>query len=347
MKWTINQEDRAEFIEKHIKQPHKNARQPSSGPNTPSADTNSRQMSQAMPRPNGTTQVLENIGMAPVHVRDQAGDQLHSGVPRGTTPPSFMNPGIGRLAYTPDRGTRNGYAIPTSPSPSGSNPPANPYYLNPGPTSHGPARSQPRAFAQTQPVFHSDTTGNILGMHSPGQTMLTSTGYLDDHPFSINSLMTPAPREQQPTLQPASAMRMPSSFMGPTSSPAPFWKFMSDTPQNFPLFASPQQRMPGSKGDLQSSSPPPDDQRRDFGSPVRMNASQHEHHGQAAGAVPVADSLSTNGNKAAGLGINTSAAGGAVLDDDLEGGIDLANTWQTIGQYHEKLSRASGMATAK
>ena len=105
--------------------------------------------------------------------------------------------------------------------------------------------------------------------------------------------------------------------------------------------------MPGSKGDLQSSSPPPDDQRRDFGSPVRMNASQHEHHGQAAGAVPVADSLSTNGNKAAGLGINTSAAGGAVLDDDLEGGIDLANTWQTIGQYHEKLSRASGMATAK
>lgn len=84
---------------------------------------------------------------------------------------------------------------------------------------------------------------------------LSSSAYYDEG----QSLITPAPRRQNPKLAPPSTAHLPSTYM-PTSSPAPFWRFADDTstparllPDLSPLKTGGTAAM----AELQSSSPPP------------------------------------------------------------------------------------------
>lgn len=89
---------------------------------------------------------------------------------------------------------------------------------------------------------------------------------------AASTAVTPAPQRQHPRLAPPSASQLPSSYL-PTSSPAPFWKYVSFGSTPAKPGDSYDRSGPGRNGpgielnfsplkDLQSSSPPPMMQKR-------------------------------------------------------------------------------------
>lgn len=162
----------------------------------------------------------------------------------GKTPTKAASPGFSSFsvapveAYTPERGSRGGRRnqIPRN---------SNADYEEPSPL---PSRSR------------SNTAGRTYGMSDnvAGSPPVLSSSYFDDAP---SSMITPAPRRQQPRLAPPSTAQIPSKFM-PMSSPAQFWKFadIGSTPAQPVPDMSPlkSEAVHDADGDvIPSSSPPP------------------------------------------------------------------------------------------
>lgn len=170
---------------------------------------------------------------------------LEAAIDSGKTPTKGASPGFSSFsvapveAYTPDRGSRGGRRGNDI---SRSN---NADYEEPSPL---PSRSR------------SNTAGRTYGMSDniAGSPPVLSSSYFDDAP---SSMITPAPRRQQPRLAPPSTAQIPSKFM-PMSSPAQFWKFadIGSTPaQPVPDMSPLKSEAVGDPdGDaIPSSSPPP------------------------------------------------------------------------------------------
>lgn len=154
---------------------------------------------------------------------------------RSVTPPPSSNYRVQPLeAYTPDRGSRVP-ALRAADKMLSSETPAKPML--------GSGRPQIR-----QGGLLSVPASDGVEPASPVPGNQTS---LYDAPDATATALTPAPQRQHPRLAPPSASQLPSSYL-PTSSPAPFWKYVSfgSTPAK-PTDYSPL------KLDLHSSSPPP------------------------------------------------------------------------------------------
>ncbi|PGH11316.1 hypothetical protein AJ79_04932 [Helicocarpus griseus UAMH5409] len=244
-----------------------------------------------------------------------------------TTSPSFNSFSVAPVeAYTPERGSRAG---------RGANGNSNADYNEQSPL--------PSRLRNNNPSRAYGLSDNIAG--SPP---VLSSSFLDD----TTSMITPAPRRQQPHLPPPSTAQIPSKFM-PMSSPAQFWKFadIGSTPGRLtdmsPLNGgggggggSSQKRRAGASDGMNiipSSSPPPPN----LGSPSKPGSRSLASRAAAAGGGHV----HANGN---GVVDHRRAANGRNNHDEDEdedgdeaGEFDLARGFQPIGSYHQQISNAT------
>jgi hypothetical protein len=101
--------------------------------------------------------------------------------------------------------------------------------------------------------------GSTFGLSDnvQGSPPVLSSSYL---PEDSGSFVTPAPNRVHPRLAPPSTAQRPSQYM-PTSSPAPFWKFVDSNMGNTPLRTLDLEESPikggALRGGVASSSPPP------------------------------------------------------------------------------------------
>ncbi|PGH14832.1 hypothetical protein AJ80_05758 [Polytolypa hystricis UAMH7299] len=168
---------------------------------------------------------------------------------RGQTSPQAPSPGFSSFsvapveAYTPERGSRVG---------RGMNGNSTVDYDEQSPL---PSRSR-------------STTNRAYGLSDnvTNSPPIISSSFYDD---TTPTMITPAPRRQQPRLAPPSTAQIPSKFM-PMSSPAQFWQFaeIGSTPARPVPDMSPLKREDGGPGGggsradgqdsiIPSSSPPP------------------------------------------------------------------------------------------
>lgn len=167
---------------------------------------------------------------------------LEAAIDSGKTPTKAASPGYSSFsvapieAYTPDRGSRGGRRGTNLTRNNNAD------YEEPSPL---PSRSR------------SNTAGRTYGMSDniAGSPPVLSSSYFDDAP---SSMITPAPRRQQPRLAPPSTAQIPSKFM-PMSSPAQFWKFadIGSTPAQPVPDMSPLKSEAVGDDAIPSSSPPP------------------------------------------------------------------------------------------
>ncbi len=224
MKWQIVPEHRHEYSNRGPRNTKGGARG-SSAPNSPAA----REAMRTFGGPGGQTGVLDQSHDAAI-----SSNQLkHS--PRSTTPPLSSYPVAAKEAYTPERGSHLSHQQAIG-LPHGL-----PQQYDDGSPLPPRSRSAIYGFSDTAAAGSPPT--------------LSSSAYFDEG----QSLITPAPRRQNPKLAPPSTAHLPSTYM-PTSSPAPFWKFADDgstparpMPDLSPLKTGGTAAMAG----LQSSSPPP------------------------------------------------------------------------------------------
>ena len=239
MKWQIAPESRDEFLKKQA--PRKIGH--SSAPNSPAAKDYS---------------VFKTSGPNPGYDRSY---ENQFSVARGssqTSPPlpnqSHFNsfPAGPPEAFTPERGPRPRHSY----DPNHTDPPSD---FNDG----SPLPSRPRPRANTT---HLTSAAQAREETSP--PTLSSSYFEPDLPSNI----TPAPRRQQPRLAPPSTAQLPSKFM-PQSSPAPFWTMANLstglTPRPGFGESSPLKGARGGLDELPSSSPPPQVQGREAGSPTK------------------------------------------------------------------------------
>ncbi len=218
MKWQIVPEHRHEFNNRGPRN-SKGGGRGSSAPTSPAAKDSAR----------GFAPSSSQTGLP-----EQSQDGLVSGTrlkhsPRSTTPPLSSYPVAAKEAYTPERGSHL------------------PHHL---------AHGLPQIVDDGSPLPRSRSAvygfSDTAAAGSP--PLLSSSAYYDE----ARSLVTPAPRRQNPKLAPPSTAHLPSTYM-PTSSPAPFWKFADDG-------STPARPMPDlsplktggttTLGGLHSSSPP-------------------------------------------------------------------------------------------
>jgi len=158
-----------------------------------------------------------------------------------TPPPVASSNKVAPLeAYTPDRGSR----IPALRTQGEA--------LNDLPTNpHNLRRSSIITVAHTNDMVSSSQNQRLSSVHGDSANMPSPSRhspYVDHHPAL--SAVIPAPERQHPRLAPPSTGQLPSSHL-PTSSPAPFWKYVR--------FGSTAAK-PGDCSPLEdshSSSPPP------------------------------------------------------------------------------------------
>jgi hypothetical protein len=109
------------------------------------------------------------------------------------------------------------------------------------------------------PRHRRHNTGGAFGLSDnvPGSPPVLSSSYMQEEG---SSFVTPAPHRVHPRLAPPSTAQRPSQHM-PTSSPAPFWKFVDygTTPMKGPAFDSSPVKASNAAPDLlpPSSSPAP------------------------------------------------------------------------------------------
>jgi hypothetical protein len=227
MKWELLPEHRDEYIKK-LRKPSKGGRLSLSQSGSPSS-----------PR-GGAQKTLQPQPVRPMHPLDDPPTQTAEGnrsPPRSVTPPSMPTYRVQpQEAYTPDRGSR----LPALRNPDKT------LVDTPGP-----------------PIHHN--TGDLGPISGPGGSTTPADGdqiptspirrsntFNDDDDNIGLSTLTPAPRRHHPRLAPPSTGRgqLPSSYL-PTSSPAPFWKYIhfGSTPAKPDGYSPPK--------DLHSSSPPP------------------------------------------------------------------------------------------
>lgn len=281
MKWQIVPEHRHEFSGRGPRA--KGGARGSSAPTSPAKD-GSRTVAGSSSQIGG-----------PDQSQDAHSQSKHS--PRSTTPPLSSYPVAANEAYTPDRGPQNHQQLPPQHGHGATN-------GLPDLSDTSPLPSRSRAYGLSD-------TAAATGSPTP---LLSSSYYNDD---SRSSLVTPAPRRQNPKLAPPSTAHLPSTYM-PTSSPAPFWKFADDgsTPARPMPDLSPLKTGGRDGGvNLQSSSPP---HAGESGSPTRVR------NGPFPGSL---------GSSQMRLGTGLMAHD---VDDDEGGGIDLARYGVTSPAAHNR-----------
>jgi hypothetical protein len=224
------------------------------------------------------------FGLDPVRDNPSGSNRIR----RSATPPSYGVPS--KVAHTPTRGPlphrQNGTTPTNDVSPTRSN---------------------------------NKNGGVLLPTYNTSPPTLSSS-YLDDNNGA--PMATPAPRRQNPKLAPPSAAQMPSSYL-PTSSPAPFWKYVDvgSTP------AKPMGDLSPFKLDKAAASSPPARRSSAAGPDETSNDDgvKKEHDGDpemaVAGNGPVGDTAANQ-------------------DEDSEG-FDLTKGFQAIGKYHTNLTNAA------
>ncbi|OAX80078.1 hypothetical protein ACJ72_05592, partial [Emergomyces africanus] len=116
-----------------------------------------------------------------------------------TTSPGFNSFSVAPVeAYTPERGPRAGRGV----------------------NGHGNADYGEQSPLPSRPPSNNPNRTYGLSDNISGSPPVLSSSFFDD----ATSMITPAPRRQQPRLAPPSTAQIPSKFM-PMSSPAQFWKF--------------------------------------------------------------------------------------------------------------------------
>lgn len=121
------------------------------------------------------------------------------------------------------------------------------------------------------PRHRRQTTGAFgLSDNVAGSEPVLSSSYMQDE---ASSFVTPAPLRVHPRLAPPSTAQRPSQHM-PTSSPAPFWKFVDygNTPMKGPAFDSSPIKPSNAAPDLPPSSSPLPVRRSSAASPIRNTA---------------------------------------------------------------------------
>jgi len=242
MKWELLPEHRGEYIKK-LRKPAKGGRLTTSQP--------------ASSPMGGTRKTLQPQPVKPMPSLDDPPAQAperNESTPRSVTPPPMPAYRVQPLeAYTPDRGSRLPALRNTDKT----------LVDTPGPT----IRPSIGGLGPISGLGGSITAG---GDETPISPIRHSNSYNDDDTAGPSTL-TPAPQRHHPRLAPASTgpAQLPSSYL-PTSSPAPFWKYVH--------FGSTPAKPDGYK-DLHSSSPPPERPRpdgpstrnsiREFGSPLK------------------------------------------------------------------------------
>jgi hypothetical protein len=196
--------------------------------------------------------------------------------PGSVTPPQIPSYRVQQLeAYTPDRGSR----LPALRSADKT------LSDTPRPQS---SRLQPGTLTSAANL------SVITGLHAPSP----APGGYDDG--ANMSAVTPAPQRQHPRLAPPSTSQLPSSYL-PTSSPAPFWKYVQfgSTPAK-PDGFSPLK-------DLNSSSPPPvgaglERDVRELGSPLKERGGGFPRLGGGGGEDGKATAAGGEDDEDEGLG---------------------------------------------
>ncbi|KAJ6259442.1 hypothetical protein Dda_5079 [Drechslerella dactyloides] len=157
-----------------------------------------------------------------------------------------------------------------------------------------------------------------------------AVGSTQDAPMSPSgAAITPAPQKHNPHLAPPSISQLPSSYL-PTSSPAPFWKYL-----NFLTPGRADHSSPIKSPHLRSSSPPEPlapiaSKLREAGSPIKDK--DNIFRGKQSPVKPEASNPPANLDGDSDDGADT---------DDLAG-IDLSRGFQKIGKFHAR--QALGMA---
>ncbi|KAG0124208.1 putative forkhead transcription factor Fkh1/2 [Tuber indicum] len=281
MKWELLAEHRDEYIKKIQKVTKTGSGRPGSAPGSPSSPkpvkSNQGQaqygMNQQLPQPPSQALRLDDP------------HDLGTGYPtiknsRSVTPPpvASYNRVAPLEAYTPDRGSR----LPALRAQDNA---LNDLSTNP----HHPRRSSIITATHTNDMISSSQNHHPSSVHSDSANMPSPSRhspYVDDHPAL--SAVTPAPQRQHPRLAPPSTGQLPSSYL-PTSSPAPFWKYVQfgSTP------AKPGDYSP--LKDLHSSSPPPvsgpegSSRIRELGSPLKERGGGFHLAGSRGGTSLIPD----------------------------------------------------------
>ncbi|KAI9803685.1 MAG: transcription factor [Piccolia ochrophora] len=226
MKWQIVPAHRDEFTKRTSRNSTKGAHRGSSAPNSPAAKEGLASMQ------GPSSQMGHGTGLDDSRDLPTSSHAVkHS--PRSITPPPMSSYSIAaKEAYTPERGS--GLGVHRS--------------LENG--------TQDLEDASPLPVSRRAHGRTLYGLSDAAQgspPTLSSSAYLDDN----QPMITPAPRRQHPKLVPPSAAQVPSTYM-PTSSPAPFWKYV-DLGSSTPARPMPDMSPTKSHGlpVPQSSSPPP------------------------------------------------------------------------------------------
>lgn len=316
MKWELLPEHRDEYIKKLQRPPKTGPGRQNSVPHSPSSPKTNLNVRSA------STQLQQSIGQ-PLAQGSSQGLRLEDSQdlnmkyhsikrsPRSVTPPPITSYRVAPLeAYTPDRGSR----LPTLPALRSLDKP-----LVDTKSSHLSRRAsliQPvninEMISSAQNHQHDSPTHKDISYIPPSPSQ--NSQYADDNPAV--TAMTPAPQRQHPRLAPPSTGQLPSSYL-PTSSPAPFWKYIQfgSTP------AKPSDYSP--LKDLHSSSPPPAVGRDDNEHRVRELASPLKERGKGfrLGAGPqLVPDMREEDEDEDGMG-------------DLHG-IDLTRGFEKIGKFH-------------
>ncbi|KAI9679829.1 MAG: transcription factor [Caeruleum heppii] len=228
MKWQIVQQHRDEFTKRSARPSTKGPNRTSSAPNSPAT----KDGSSLLPV---TSASKDHRGVFE-DGRDVAASSRVKQSPCSTTPPPLSSyPVAAKEAYTPDRGS---YAALSRRAEHGI---------------HGLDDGSP-----LPPSRQRNLHGSSFGLSDAAQgspPTLSSSAYMDES----QAMITPAPRRQHPRLAPPSTAQVPSTYM-PTSSPAPFWKYvdLGSTPARPMPDLSPTKSLGGGPAlHPQSSSPPP------------------------------------------------------------------------------------------
>ncbi|KAJ3579255.1 hypothetical protein NPX13_g1314 [Xylaria arbuscula] len=237
-----------------------------------------------------------------------------------------------RTCWKGGRGGHRGSSVPSSPSQ-----PSQMTYITSGPKdmanrepastrkrkAASPATSPPPRTSLIQSVVTPDRRYLAANLHDdsplprsnrrlqqassftdiPQSPPALSSSYLPDEGASF---VTPAPQRLHPRLAPPSTAQRPSQHM-PTSSPAPFWKYIDihSTPLKPSYDVSPTKpRLPNS-----SSPPPPAGDRSPIASPTRTS------RGNTLDRVTAVDNIEEE-------------------DNEEEGEYDLTKGFQSIGSFH-------------
>ncbi|KZF24155.1 hypothetical protein L228DRAFT_218540 [Xylona heveae TC161] len=308
MKWQIVPEHREEFTKRGQRASGKGGNRGSSAPNSPAA----KETASFTPANASTADHGRSLDEPREPAAGPSGRVKYS--PRSTTPPLSSYPVAPKEAYTPDRGSRLPAIRRQDNGPRGG------FDDSPVPVSR----------EKTNPMVHPYGLSDAAAGSPP---TLSSSAYMDES----QPMITPAPRRQHPRLAPPSTAQVPSTYM-PTSSPAPFWKYVD-------LGSTPAKPMPDlsptkSVGPTvpQSSSPPPAIDRDDVASPSNVGRRFSIDRSAAADK----DKRSENGAAAAASG--SQREGPENEPEEEMQGFDLARGFQPIGSFHKNMTNGVGGA---